>query len=364
MKNKKQEQLILNILGFLTGSAFNILLFLLTIFLIYIFTVQAYDYGKETADEIVAEKPSQAVEVNIPEDATTWEIAQILKEENLIGNEFLFLIESRLNGTYDLLKSGEYTLNTDMSAGAIMEALQIVQKTTVADSLTVTIPEGLTVEQVADLLASKELFTAEEFITACDTGTFDYAFLANIPERDHRLEGYLFPDTYFVSLNPTPEEVITKMLDRFDEIYSQELRVQTDAMGLTMDDVVIMSSIIEKEISAPSERVLASAVIHNRLASDTKLEMCSTIIYALDKRKDRLLLTDLEIESPYNTYLYPGLPAGPIASPGAASIEAALNPADVDYLYFVLKDEEAGEHVFTASYDAFLNAKEQYNQIF
>jgi UPF0755 protein len=304
------------------------------------------------------------VAVDIPKDASVWEIAKILKEKELIGNETLFVIEARFNGTYDLLKSGKYTLNTDMSTGRIMEELQVVQEELSEDNVKVTIPEGLTIEQVADLLESKELFTAGEFLEVCNTGAFNHAFLAQIPEREKRLEGYLFPDTYFLSLNPTPQELIDKMLDRFNEIYNTELIERTEEMGFTIDEIVTVSSIIEKEISAAEERELASAVIHNRLKDEMPLEMCSSIIYALDKRKDRLLLEDLEVESPYNTYKYPGLPAGPIASPGEASIRAALNPANVNYLYFVLKDEEAGEHVFTSDYDEFLQAKELYNQKF
>lgn len=364
MKDKKNYNLLLNIVGFLTGSAFNIFLFLLTVFLIYSFTVKSFNYGKQTADELVADKPSKEINVTIPDGAAIWDIAKILKDNGLIGNELLFVIQARLNGTYDLLKSGEYVLNTDMGTGKIMEELQIVQDKKSADSITITIPEGLTLQQISELLESKELFSAEEFLEACQTGEYDYDFIEEIPDRPNRLEGYLFPDTYFVSLTPTPVEVINKMLGRFDEIYDQNFRDRTQELGLTMDQIVIISSVIEGEISKTDERELASAIIYNRLEDNMPLQMCSSIMYALDKRKDRLLLSDLTIDSPYNTYIQPGLPIGPISNPGKASIEAALYPAEVDYLYFVLKDANTGEHVFTASYDVFLRAKDLYNQEF
>ncbi len=364
MKRKNDYKLFMNIVGFITSSAFNIACFIISIILIYSYTVKAFDYGKEVAMEEVSDKPSKEVTVVIPEGASPWEIAEILKENDLISNEILFVAQATLNGSKDLMKPGKYILNADMNAGKIMEALQVVQIQEDVDNIKITIPEGLTITQMAELFESKELFSAEEFLEVCNTGEFGFDFVEEIPERDKRLEGYLFPDTYFFTKNATPKEVITKMLRRFDDIYSYELRQKTEELGLSIDKVVTMASIIESEIVVSSERELCSAIIYNRLDKDMPLQMCSSILYALDKRKDRLLLDDLKFESPYNTYENKGLPVGPISNPGEASIVAVLNPAEVDYLYFVLKDDKSGEHFFTADYDDFLTAKALYNQQF
>ena len=366
VKGKKGPSVFLNIFSFITGSAFNIGCFIITIFLIYTFTLKAYDYGRKASSEELAAKPSREVILVVPDGADIWDVANLLKENDLIGNQTIFVMQAMLNGTSEVIKPGTYRLDASMKTGEVMDALQTIQDDQyAANDIKITIPEGLNLQQTADLLASKDLFTAEEFLEACQTGQYDYDFVAYVPEdRPNHLEGYLFPDTYFFTEHATPDEVIRKMLARFDDIYDFDMRQRTEELGLTIDQVIIMGSIIEGEIVRPEERELASAIIHNRLGMDMPLQMCSSIIYALDKRKDRLLLTDLEINSPYNTYKYPGLPIGPISNPGEASILAALYPADVDYLYFVLKDQETGEHVFTADYESFLQAKTLYNQQF
>jgi len=154
------------------------------------------------------------------------------------------------------------------------------------------------------------------------------------------------------------------MLTRFEDIYDAETRAKAAEMGLTMDEVIIIASIIEKEIRRDDERELAASVIFNRLNIGMKLEMDATVLYALGVNKDRLLYADLEIVSPYNTYMYHGLPAGPITNPGKACIDAALNPAETNYIYYVVKDSETGEHFFTSDYNEFLIAKELYTSQF
>lgn len=363
---KKALKTVWDSVGYIIGSAFNIAVFAVIILLVFTVSSRAYDYGKTIFSDDTHEKRDEYVEFVIPEEASTTDVAAILKEAGFISNELVFRLQTKLNGTDELIRSGTYKLNLNISQSELMEELQRVQITEVKSDTKVTIPEGLTIRQIGEILEAKGFFTVDEFVKACDkVGDYDYDFLRELPKRENMLQGYLFPDTYFLPDKPTPEQVITRMLDRFDQIFAYEYRTQAENMGHTIDEIISIAAIIEKEIKVAEERELASAVIYNRLAINMELRMCSTVLYALDKPRARLLLTDLEVKSPYNTYIHAGLTPGPIASPGKASIEAALWPKkDCDYLYFVLQDPETGKHFFSSDYNAFLNAKAKYNDEF
>lgn len=168
----------------------------------------------------------------------------------------------------------------------------------------------------------------------------------------------MFPDTYEFKAGATEHEIINKMLGRFEEILNSEISKELGDRSL--DDLIIMASIVEREARVESERPIIAAVFYNRLKVDMQLQSCATIQYILGTNKERLLYKDLEIESPYNTYLNSGLPAGPICSPGRDSLKAALEPANVDYLYFVLKKYDGdGSHNFASNYNDFLKYKSQ-----
>ncbi len=356
---------VLDVVGFLTGSVFNIVLTVIIIVLAVTFTQKYFNLGKEFVDESASVSGTpREVAVVVPEGADAMDIARILEENGLVNSKYYFYVQARLNGSYENFYYGTFKLNTGMTTRDIMDALKTMPEAADTNDVRITIPEGKNIKQIAELLESKELFSAADFLEACNSTEYNYDFLDGIKDRPNYLEGYLFPDTYFLSDNPTPEELIKKMLNRFDDVFDYDMRTRAAELGLTIDQVVIMASIIEREISVPNERILASSVIYNRLSEGMPLQMCSTVMYILDKQKDRLLETDLQIQSPYNTYINPGLPVGPIAGPGKASLVAALNPADTKDLYFVLKDEKTGEHFFTPNYDAFLQAKAQYNQKF
>jgi UPF0755 protein len=227
----------------------------------------------------------------------------------------------------------------------------------VLPDIIITIPEGFTIKDIAAYLEENEIMEAAEFITACESYDRNlFSFLSGLPHRPNSLEGYLFPDTYYISAHPSAEEIINKMLTRFDEVFDDELRARAEELGLSIDDAVIMASIIEGEVRVAAERPIVSQVIYNRIDRGMKLEMDCTVQYALDKRQERLLYSDLEIDSPYNTYLNPGLPIGPIANPGANCLRAAMFPEEGDFLYYVLQNEETGEHYFTDDYNDFLSA--------
>ena len=333
--------------------------------------INIYQRTFNMAKGLVAENEAQTTEntagtgetvsITIPEGASTKDIADILKENGLIGSTLVFRFKSKagnFDGTY---RHGTYTIEKGLEDEQIMELLQ--HGAVDASQIKITIPEGYTVKQIGALLEENGVTTADAFLEAVNSRDYNFDFIQQIPDRDPLLEGYLFPDTYYFNEDTPATDVVNRMLTRFSEVYTDAL-AQDVADGYTMDDIIIMASIIEAEIQVPEERAMASSVIYNRLEQDMPLQMCSTVLYALGIRRDALTLEDLEVDSPYNTYLYSGLPIGPICNPGAAAIDAAIHPDGSDYLYFVLKAEEQGAHEFTNNYEDFLAAKERYQQQF
>lgn len=214
--------------------------------------------------------------------------------------------------------------------------------------------EGMTQRDMGLYFETRGWFTAEEFMYVANNHDFGFSFLDDLPDRgDHhsRLEGYLFPDTYFVSANPTPVEVITNMLTRFNEVFNFSYRIRAEELGFTMDEIVIIASLIEREVRVPDERSMVARVIYNRLERGMRLEIDVTVHYALDMHLERTMYHHLRIPHPHNTYYVFGLPLGPISNPGAASIHAALHPADGNWIFYVLVDGETGRHYFTDSYE-------------
>jgi len=353
--------MIKRMLSFLANSIFNLAMLVLLVHFITSVTGQFFETGKNVANDLAIEIPDKEITITVEQGSTVGDIAEILEDEEMIQSALFFRLECLLKGNNPVFDEGEVTLKTAMSTNEMIYAL--LEKPVYSNDVAITIREGYTVKDIAMYLESQEIVSAEEFIKACNEATFDFGFIDEIPIRENRLEGYLFPDTYYVAENTSAEAIVNKMLVRFEEIYSS-YEDQARKQGITMDEVITIASIIEKEIKVGAERPLAAQVIYNRLEKEQRLEMCSTILYVLDKRKDRLYEADLQVESPYNTYINAGLPVGPISNPGEACIKAALNPAEGNLLYFVVKDEETGEHEFTVTYDDFLAAKERYNQKF
>ncbi len=298
------------------------------------------------------------VEVTISMGATTKDIAALLKEKGLISSTLSFRMESKANNFDGTYRQGTYTLNTAMTHQQMMELLQTGGAQD--DRLKLVVPEGFTTVEIAERLEEKGIFTAQEFIDEANKGEFDFDFIKNLPNREYRLEGYLFPDTYFLSDSMTPHDLIEKMLTRFEEVYEEQAKNAQDKPQYSMDELVTMASIIEAEIQVEDERKIAAGVIYNRLKSNMPLQMDATVLYAMGITKEDVMEKDLQIDSPYNTYKNKGLPLGPISNPGAKSLEAALNPDKNQYLYYVLEAKGQGNHVYTETYEDFLKAKEQY----
>lgn len=349
-----------NIIGEILQVVIRITLITLVIFAI----VKGTGWVYQNAYALIQrpESPEQGIEVTveIPKGAGTEKIAEILKKNDLIDNEFFFRILAKLNGYDAKFQSGAFQLDTSMDEYRIMDIL--MKDGEKRQTITFTIPEGYSIVQIAKKMVELGICqTQDEFVQASnDISPYNYDFIKLIPERNLRLQGYLFPDTYEIYADATPQEVIDKMLRRFDAIYNEDFRARTRSKGYSMDDVVNMAAMIEREVRLPQERKLVSSVIHNRLAMDMPLEMRSTLMYVLNKSYPQLQVEDTRIDSSYNTYLTSGLPLGPIGNPGKASLEAALFPEETTYLYLVLKDGESGEHFFTDSEQAYHDAKVKY----
>lgn len=285
-----------------------------------------------------------------------------LKDLGLIRSSFVFSLYARYLRMDSHLKSGSYEFSPSMPPGAILARLAAGE--TAAD--TFTIPEGFTVVQVADLLTMKGLADREQFLRLVRDPAFRPQYLpaavgsseaeaaAGIREP---MEGYLFPDTYRIPKGLSAEEIIRLMTSRWEEVLTPELRARAAQLNLTLHQAVTLASIIEKEATA-EDRDKVSAVFHNRLKIGMKLDSCATINYVLDHPRPVLTLADLETPSPYNTYRHSGLPPGPIANPGEAALRAALYPASVDYLYFVV--QAPGKHAYAASYEEHLANRDRF----
>lgn len=278
--------------------------------------------------------------INIPSGTNAKEIVHILEKNEIIRkNNYLFIILIKLSKLEDKLKFGEYNLSPSLSM------LQILNKLARGEIVVykITIPEGYTSIQIAELLDKKEIVEKESFLKLVKYGEKSW-------------EGYLFPDTYEVPKKYGAENMFKLMLSNFEQVaVENKLINKAEQTGFTMDEIITLASIIEKEAQFAEEKRQISSVFHNRLKSGMKLQSCATIQYILGKPKEILEESDLEIESPYNTYLYKGLPPGPICNPGIDSIIAALEPANEDYLYFVLGDN--GRHIFSKTYEEHLKNK-------
>lgn len=286
--------------------------------------------------------------VDIPQGANLTQISRLLADEGVISNSTLFRLAAR--GSATEFKAGRHTLQGDMSYNQLISTLQLAPR---VEGVRITIPEGFEVRQIAARLAANGLVDAQEFIHTANTGRFDeerFPFLRGITRREGRLEGYLFPATYEIAPGATAHDIIVQMLEAFAANFTETHYNQARALGMTVDQVITLASIVEREAAGDIDRAKVASVFHNRLNSTHMpyLQSCATVQYILQERRPILTIADTRIPSPYNTYLNRGLPIGPIASPGMASINATLNPADTPYFFFVVN--HGGSHTFSRTY--------------
>lgn len=296
---------------------------------------------------------TEPVTVEIPEGAGSAVVADLLAENKVIKYPSVFRLCSKVGGFDGGYKPGSMTVSANMSYNDILSALTQSER----NANRIVIPEGYTIKQIASVLSDSGICTEDDFYAALEPSLYSYDFLQGLPDRSLKLEGYLFPATYEITPNSTARDIVTMMLERFDEVFTEEYKKRAQEMGKSIDEIVTMASVIERETNSDTERAKVAGVFYNRLNSDMKLESCATVQYILGENKPVLSVEDTRTESPYNTYLHTGLPIGPICSPGEECIKAALFPEDTDAFYFLLGNN--GEHIFSVTYEEHQKAMEE-----
>jgi UPF0755 protein len=280
--------------------------------------------------------------VEVPQGSGPSSIGKRLLDAGVIQDTLSFRVELARSGSGRKLQAGEYRFDRPMTVR------DVVAKLARGDVylLPITFREGLTIRQMGEIFEAKGFGPAAEFVTAAANARLAASF--DPGARD--LEGYLFPDTYALPRSATATQLVARMVEGFEKALTPEVRTRAAARGLDVRKLVTLASIVEKETGKAEERPLVAAVYSNRLKIGMGLQCDPTVIFALERahRYDgNLTRDDLHFDSPYNTYKYAGLPPGPIASPGRASLEAAANPADAPYLYFVSRND--GSHAFAST---------------
>jgi UPF0755 protein len=291
----------------------------------------------------------------IEKGQTAKEIAINLKKNGIINKTWPLLAGYRIFFYGQSLKAGEYAITIPDSPKNILNVLS--EGNVYLHSI--TIPEGLIIREMADLMESEGFAAKEDFLKYAD----EPILISSLDKEARNLEGYLFPETYRFAKGTSAKEILAAMVYQFRNVFTQEWVERAEELGMSVKDIVTLASLIEKETSLRKEKKIISAVFHNRLRIGMKLDCDPTIIYVLKlegKFKDRLRTKDLKYDSPFNTYLYSGLPPGPIANPGKDSLEAALYPADEKYLYFVSKND--GSHHFSKTFREHQNAVNKYQR--
>jgi UPF0755 protein len=292
----------------------------------------------------------EAVDIQVQPGESVRAVASDLERAGLIRNAFVFRMYVKYKAPGLSFQAGHYRLVRGTPIDGLISAL--AHGDVVNTAITVTIPEGYTVVQIADKLAAEGICGKSQFLNEVQSGTFDVPFVRDLPKDKHvkyRLEGYLFPDTYEFERGESAHQVLQEFLDNFARHIEGDVTARMQARGLTLDQLLTEASLVEKEARVDKERPIIASVIQNRLQRHMKLQIDATLEYILG-HKDVLTEKDTQVDDPYNTYRIDGLPPGPIASPGMASIEAVLNPAKTGYLYYVVKNDGSGQHYFATTY--------------
>ncbi|NLJ40303.1 MAG: endolytic transglycosylase MltG [Clostridiales bacterium] len=352
----------------------QISIYLLSIIIVVLTVYAAVNIAQNKYIKPVDINNTKLIDVEIPKGSSLSKISQILYENGLIRSKTAFKLYVDLSNKTSKLRAGKYQLSQDMDLGRIMD--ELLSGSAAIDTVKITIIEGWDIRKIAKyLVKDMELnFSEKDFIEAAKVENFaDFPFLQDIPEERKKnevgnapIEGYLFPDTYLVYEDATPQDIMRKMLSQFEKVYNESALERAIELDMTMDEVVTLASVIQREARINEEFTMISAVFHNRLDKDMLLGSCATVQFLLNEDRWKLTEEEMNIDSPYNTYINKGLPVGPIASPGRLALASAVNPyeeymeGENPYLYFVLKDPKTGEHIFNTDYNQHLKDKEEY----
>lgn len=353
-RKKKVPLVILAIVGLFAVTAF-------TSYLSYTYLVDRYE-NPITEDSIILDKDT-TVTFKIKKGANSSDVAAALKKADLISSEFLFKLLSNFNGFDSKYSAGTHYLSKGLNYDEIMTILASEPET-----VKVTFPEGFTVTQIADRLEANNVVSKKEFLSAVNTiDVSSYPFVSkNDSKRDYKLEGFLFPDTYEFDIAANVEDVIYKMLNNFSTRYLPEYYTRAEELGFTVDQVVILASIVEREAKLSKERAKIAGVYINRLKSDEyKLLQCEATVQYIHRllndgvTPEEITAEMTEVDNPYNTYKYEGLPPGAICNPSSASIKAVLNYEEHGYYFYVVSKSNRRAHVFSETFEQHKQAIEE-----
>jgi UPF0755 protein len=310
----------------------------------------------------VDKKDTEHILVKIEEGYTAPDIANALDDAGVIKSKSMFKIKSKLSGSASRFKTGTYIFTKAMSLDKIMGMIANGESA----GKVFIVQDGTTIHKIAKMLEEKNVCSAKDFYNEVENGDFDYGFMKYLPSGPTRLEGFLYPDTYEIPLDGTAHDVVDEMLKGFDRKMKEEgiykLAEEKDAKDFYT--YIIEASIIQKEAAGDSDMAKVASVIDNRIEADMPLQMDSTVAYVHQEDKIRATFKDIQVDSAFNTYKIKGLPPGPICSPAISAIKAALEPADTDYLYFVVSPELDGTCVFSKTYKEFLKDKEEFDKAY
>ena len=317
----------------------------LLLYAVVALAVCVFIWGFSLAEDMLGifDSKDKVTLVNIPGGTGMGGIAQILKDEGIVRHPVFLRVFEKLGGDHTFQKGG-HNFHKGQSYASIIKKLEDKPDVAYDETVTVLIPEGFEAWQIAEAFAKAAGADEKEFLRLLDEGDFDFSFVKDIERRGNRLEGYLFPATYEVFVGESEYDIICRMLKAFqDNVLPEYNKSGTD---YSLDEIVTMASIVEREAANEGELGRVASVFYNRLKYDMAFGSCATVQYIIKERKSVLSNSDIKIKSDYNTYINKGLPVGPIASPGVAAIRAALYPEDTDYLYFAAR-ADGSENVFS-----------------
>ncbi|QGQ95482.1 endolytic transglycosylase MltG [Paenibacillus psychroresistens] len=337
-------------------KVFKVIIIVIVILLILLAGLAFYGWRYVTKELKPVAASEQVVRFTIPTGSNPTQISDILEENGLIRNSSMFWYYLKYTKEGIQFKAGTYEMKPGLKNKEIIDHLNkgdIVK----VEVMRFTIPEGFNVEQIAAKLSTQKLVDKTAFIATTDSDrSYSCGWTADIPSDKaikHRLEGYLYPDTYEMKKDSTTEDIIERMLCEWDNKLEQlpaDWQTQLEKQGLSFHELLTLASLVEREVVVEEERAKVAGVIYNRLKDKMPLQIDATVQYLFDESKERLYEKDLLIESPYNTYLHTGLPPGPIASPSLASIKAALYPEVTKFLFYVTKKDGTSGHLFAETF--------------
>lgn len=302
---------------------------------------------------------TDVVEITVPKGASLNHVSNTLHDNGVIKNKIWFKYRAKESQVDRSIKPGTYLIQPDSN---LVDIFELLEEGIPEEPIILTIPEGYTLYQIAERIASLGFGTKNEFINATkeifESGNYSF----NTENLYFEMEGYLYPDTYYFIERQTVSDIANHLIETTNNIFTEEYKNKADELNLSIHEVLTLASLIEREAKHDAEKSTISGVIHNRLDIDMILQIDASVIYGVGEGKEHnsiIYQSDLDRKEPFNTYKVPGLPPGPIASPSKSSIHAALYPDNHEYLYYVLSPEEDG-HVFSKTYDEHLINRAKY----